>query len=318
MSAHDGLQGQPTCEKPTTTLERLAERSGGALVEVVATERALKAALVPIATAARERETEVVCEVLPGVGEHVLDQGRELVERVAAAVREAVQRTKRSEVVVRMARQATGFDPSDLVLVSVAVHDDDKVEDVAFFELDLPRAANDTHADGALFGARVLVVAPAKSARVQSAVVRGAAATATAVHDASQVKETLAAARAAGAPFDIVYVDDAVDGAMSVVELVHDDPAAEGAVALVASSVVDADERRRILEAGAFALLSKPVMPTELTVAVADARIAREVTRAAPPLKKRATHGKRSSGVRRLNLAAVLTSMGVVPRKTAR
>jgi len=160
------------------TLVETAGRAGPSTVtEVMTMERALKQALVPLASAALDREVDLVCEVLSDVGEYVLGDRRGFMDLVGRAVAPALARAVRGEVRVRLARQYAGFAPTDTVLVSVSIgHEGARdVEDVEDVEIMLPIAQrlDEVEAARELAGLRVLLVVPSLHlSRVHSAAVR--------------------------------------------------------------------------------------------------------------------------------------------------
>lgn len=304
-----------------SSVSRLAgsapDRSGGLLTEVVSTEAAVKRGLVPVVREANAEGIDVVCEIMPGVGEYVLGSRRELTELVAAAAAEGVAASRGREVWVRIARQHSGFEATDTVLVSVSVQADGVVEDVGCYETAMPSAEEEDgeHVAAFLAGKRVLVVSPTThSARVQSSSLRRFGAVVESAVDAAGAKECLRAAKAAGTRFDTLYVDDATHDVLGLLRAARDDASMGSPLRLVATVLESA--ATLWLAVGAEATLVKPVLPVELREAVDELRRQQTPTSrpAADPAAPAAEHPrseKRPSGVRRLALAEVLASVAV-------
>src|SRR6185369_6831991 len=108
--------------------------------EVMTVERALKNALVPIASAALDRQVDLFCEVTQGVGEFVLGERRPFADLVARAAAPALVAAPGGVVCVRIARQHAGFDITDGVLVSVSTRHGEAIQDAEPFEVKLPIA----------------------------------------------------------------------------------------------------------------------------------------------------------------------------------
>ena len=304
-----------------SSVSRLAgsapDRSGGLLNEVVTAETAIKRGLVPVVREAMADGIDVVCEIMPGVGEYVLGSRRELTELVAGAAAEGVAASRGREVCVRIARQHSGFAPTDTVLVSVSVQADGVVEDVACFETSMPCAEEEDGEQIAAFlaGKRVLVVSPTPhSARVQSSSLRRFGAVVETVCEASEAKECLRAAKAAGKRFDTLYVDDATHDVLGLLRAARDDASMGSPLRLVSTVLESASTLW--LAVGAEATLVKPVLPNELGQAVSELRRQQKPT-SRPAMDPAATAAeqpkseRRPSGVRRLALAEVLTSVAV-------
>lgn len=294
--------------------------SGGVLAEVVTLELALKHALGPVATAALSQDRDVVCEVLPEVGEYVLGDRRQLMERVARIATDGVSSAFRGDVYVRVARQHGGFAPGDTVLVSVSVRREGRVEDVGCLELSLPLAerADEIDHSGELGAARVLVVVPNESsARVHAIAARRFGALVDSVLDASLAEEKMRSARASGEPFDVLFLDDR---APNLAEFLRSLPGSSAGSprSILATAIADGP-LRRAFAAGVNRTVSKPVLPHELSEAIAMLREPYgRVTAPAPPAEsaeeEEEPDGKatrRASGLRNLRLAEVLASLAV-------
>ena len=295
------------------------------LAEVVTMELALKRALGPLATAAVARNCEIVCEVMPGVGEYVLGDRRQFISMVGRIATEGLGCAHGGDVYVRVARQHGGFAPNDTVLVSVSIRRDDTIEDVGCVEASLPLAerVEDVDHSGALATTRVLVVMPdPHAARVHTVTARRFGARVEWIHDASLAEDKMRDARASGVPFDVLVLDDK---APNLAELIRSLPGSSfgNARRILATALADGP-LRRAFSAGVDQTLSKPVLPHELRESIAAAREPGErATEPAPPelLAEPLREGvvtRRTSGLRNLRLAEVLASLAVAPARRAR
>ena len=305
--------------------------AGGLLAEVVTLEHALKRALEPLATAALARDCELVCEVMPEVGEYVLGDRRQLMDLVGRIAGEAVSGALGGgDVHVRVARQQSGFAPSDTVLVSVSIRRGetrgDTVEDTGCIEVQLPLAerADEVDQSGELAGTRVLVVVPNKdAARVHAVAARRFGAVVESVLDASLAHEKLRDANESGAPFDVLFLDDTTP---NLAELIRTLPDSDfGNARKILATAIAESPLRRAFAAGVDQTLSKPVLPHELCEAIVALREPTErLTTPAPieeGLEARPEGGvrRRASGMRNLRLAEVLASLAVAaPSRRAR
>jgi CheY-like chemotaxis protein len=215
---------------------------------------------------------------------------------------------------VRLVRQHAGFAPTDTVLVSVSTRSAGVIEDVVCLEVSLQPAEEDD-SDEATFcsGKRVLVVvASAHGARVHTSTAKRFGATVRYAHDGPSALQLLRDARGQHAPFDVVFVDEAAAGAEALVAAVRDDASLGAPHRIVASALDDASSW---LARGGESLLSKPVLPLELCDAMVAGRpdVEQSTTRSdavthIPPSAKR-----RTSGVRSLDLAALLAAVAIAP-----
>lgn len=301
--------------------------AGGLLAEVVTLEHALKRALEPLATAALARDCELVCEVMPEVGEYVLGDRRQFVDLVGRIAAEAVSgAVGGGDVHVRVARQHSGFAPSDTVLVSVSIRRGDTVEDTGCIEVQLPLAerADEVDQSGELAGTRVLVVVPNKdAARVHAVAARRFGAVVESVLDASLAHEKLRDANESGAPFDVLFLDDTTPNLAELIRTLPD--SAFGNARKILATAIAESPLRRAFAAGVDKTLSKPVLPHELCEAIIALREPTErLTTPAPieeGLQARPEGGvrRRASGMRNLRLAEVLASLAVAaPSRRAR
>ncbi len=300
--------------------------AGTMLAEVVTLEHALKRALGPLATAALARDSELVCEVMPEVGEYVLGDRRQFIDVVGRMAAEGVGGAiGGADVHVRVARQHGGLAPSDTVLVSVTIRHGDTIEDVGCIEVQLPLAerADETEESGELARTRVLIVVPNKhAARVHSSAARRFGALVESVLDASLAQEKLRDANESGVPFDVLFLDDKTP---NLAELIRTLPSSAfgNARKILATALADSP-LRRAFAAGADQTLSKPILPHELCEAIAGLRERSDrATEPAPPQEEVASaHGgvlkRRASGLSNLRLAEVLASLAVAPSRRAR
>lgn len=297
------------------------DRSGALLTEVVATERAVKRGLVPVVREALAQGLTLVCEIMPGVGEYVLGNQRELTELVGCAAAEGVAAARGGEVCVRVARQRSGFAPTDTVLVSVSVHRDDAIVDVVCLEASLPLAAGEeAEVASPLAGKRVLVLVPTvHGARVQRSVIEQLGAVVESVADTAHAAARLRAAKSAGTPFDVVYVDDGAGDVTVLLRAARDD-ASLGAPSRVVATVLESASALW-LAVGAQVTITKPVLPSELRDALLEVRRDHMPTvRVGPSAVDVAVPSseRRPSGVRRLHLAELLASVAVAPTRESR
>lgn len=299
--------------------------SRGSLAEVVTVELALKRALVPLAVAALARESEVVCELLPEVGEYVLGDRRQLTELVAQVASVGVGAARGGDVHVRVARQHAGMAPSDTVLVSVSIRRASVVEDVASVELALPLAERaDEEVDAReLADVRVLVVVPTiQAARVHATTVRRFGALVESVLDAERARERMRDASRDGVPFDVLYLDDKAPNLDELLRAPGD--ASVRRARSVLATAVGSGPLRRAFMAGADETLCKPVLPRELCDAIAGLLHPSErMTLPAPSGADERSEpsggsGRRASGLRNLHLAGVLAALAVAPGGRAR
>ncbi len=328
MPAHKLRSRQDQRDKSSPRHERpIGYRgpSGNLLAEVVTLEHALKRALGPLATAALARDCDLVCEVLPDVGEYVLGDRRQFMEVVGRIAADAVGSAfGGGDVHVRVARQYSGFAPSDTVLVTVSVRRGDTVEDAGGIEIEMPLAerADEVDQSGELDQTRVLVVVPNKhAARVQTVAARRFGALVESVLDASLAHEKLRDASDSGAPFDVLFLDDTTPNLAELIRTLPDS-AFGNARKILATAIADSP-LRRAFAAGVDQTLSKPVLPHELCEAIAGLREpSARATQPAPPEEEEvpAQGGmkRRASGLRHLRLAEVLASLAIAPARRAR
>jgi hypothetical protein len=304
----------------------MSERSsGGSLAEVVTTEPSIKRALAPLVRHALAKDVSIVCEIMSGVGRYVLGNRRQLGDLVARAAAEGIAKASSlAEVCVRVARQRSGFAPTDTVLVSVSIlRGGQSIEDVACYEAVLPLAEGEELADAVVLAdKRVLVVVPtAHGARVQTTAAKRFGASVESVLESGAATERLRAAHDEGKPFDVMYVDEATQGAEALLGAARDDISLGAPCRIVATALDDASEWT---SRGAESLVSKPVLPLELcdalrdsthvmTVDVAEAE-ATAVTQVPPFYRSK----RRTSGIRRIDLAAVLAALAVSPTRARR
>jgi CheY-like chemotaxis protein len=283
-------------------------------------EPAVKGALASVVRDASELGVRVVCELLPGVGEYVLGNRRELSEALVCAVAEGVAASCGRDVCVRIAREQSPLAPTDTVLVSVSTRNESETEEVTCRAVLLPRAQPEDDGPALLAGKRVLVVAPSSlSASVQSAALGRLGAAVESVVGVADAGECLRAARSAGASFDVVYIDDDVTDATALLRAVRDD-ASLGSPSRVVATVLESASALW-LAVGAQSAIVKPVLPLELGVALAelcgddDARVTMRV----PPCDQDPDEAseRRHSGAREL-LAHVLASVAVAPTQRNR
>lgn len=305
-----------------------AGTSGSMLAEVVTLELALKRALAPLATSALACGCDLVCEVLPEVGEYVLGDRKQLVDHVTRIAAQGVGSSRGGDVCVRVARQHSGFAPSDTVLVSVSVRRAERVEDVGCVELLLPLAERtDEQVDGRQLAAtRVLVVVPdAHTARIHASTARRFGALVEAVVGAALAREKIRDATANGAPFDVLFIDDKAPNLAELLGSPHD-ASLGGARSILATALADSP-LRRAFAAGVHETLSKPVLPHELCEAIAMCREPSERETQCPPpdeeeepelQRQPGLPRRRASGVRDLRLAEVLASLAVAPARRTR
>jgi CheY-like chemotaxis protein len=295
------------------------------IAEVVTLELALKRALVPLATAAHAREIEVVCEVLPGVGEYVLGDRRELIELVGRVAAQGVGAARGGDVHIRVARQRSGLSQSNTVLVSVSIQRGDVVEDVTCAEISLALAERTDDAEDAreLASTRILVVVPTvHAARVHIETARRFGALVDSVLDAALARDKIRDASKNGAPFDVLYIDDKTPNLAELLDTL--DAASRVNARTVLATAVGDSPLRRAYEADVDDTLSKPVLPRELCTALGQFRNTCErETLVAPPdeaAESRSPTGAphRASGLRNLRLAEVLASLAVAPARKAR
>jgi hypothetical protein len=238
-----------------------------AVTEVMTMEGALKRSLVRLASAALSREIELVCEVLPGVGEYVLGERRDVMDAVAKVVGPAMSAARGGEVCVRLARQWAGFDPTEKVLVSVSIRHAGRVEDFDAVEMTLPIAQreDDIEEAAALARVRVLLVVPSVHlARVHGMAARRFGALVEAVHDVQHAHDRMRDAAANGAPIDVLFLDDGTRQVSKLLEQTRADASLGSARGVVATALTTGPERDAYRSAGAALTLSKPVLPFEL------------------------------------------------------
>lgn len=290
------------------------DRSEASLTEVVTTELAVKQALAPLHRQALASGVTVACEIMPGVGRYVLGNRRQLTSLVALVAAEGIAACRSGEVHVRIARQCSGFDLTDTLLVSVTIHDGETVEDVNSVESSQPIAEGEDLGDAiVLAGKRVLIVAPtAQVSRIQVQAAKRFGASVDCVHDDVSAQERLRAAHGGGVRFDALYVDEATSGAVGLLTAAGDDTSLGGPFRYVATSLGDAAMWTERSES----ILTKPVLPLELCDALREAE--RAVDNPAVPWSEaliRVPPGgrRRSSGVRTLGLTAALAAVAVAP-----
>jgi CheY-like chemotaxis protein len=300
----------------------LERSSGGSLAEVVTTEQTVKRALSSLVRQALSKEVILACEILPGVGRYVLGSRRQLGDLVAHAAGEGVAACEEGEVCVRIARQRAGLAPTDVVLVSVSILHGQAVRDLECLEASLPLADGEDVQDAiVLADRRVLIVVPtAHGARVQTTAARRFGASVESALESAAATALLRAAHSEGKPFDVVFVDEATQGAEELLGAARDDASLGGPSRIVATALEDAAKWEVF---GAESILSKPVLPLELCDALRDSgrhevELTLEQSAAAithvPPGQPR----RRASGIRRLDLAAVLAAVAVAPRRGKR
>lgn len=304
----------------STRLSGSASSSRGTLAEVVTTEAAVKRALAPLAREGSARGVELICEIAPAVGRYVLGGRRHLSELVASAAAEGLAACTRGEVFVRLARQHAGFAPTETVLVSVSIQHGGVIRDIVCIDVFLQPADDEEPDEASVFaGKRVLVVVPtASGARVQASASERFGASVEQAHDGTSATRQCRDAQGEGQPFDALYVDESAPGAEALLSAARDDASFGAPHRIVASALDDASSW---MARGAESILSKPVLPLELCDAlvasrddVEDAAIsaAQAVTRAPP------STGRRVSGVRSLDLAALLAAVAVAPGRGGR
>jgi CheY-like chemotaxis protein len=303
-----------------------AGTSGSTLAEVVTVELAIKRALAPLATGALARGCDLICEVLPEVGEYVLGDRKQFMSVVTQIAAEGVALASGGNVYVRVARQHGGFAPSDTVLVSVSIRRAEQVEDVGCIEVSLPLAErpDGAHDSRQLAATRVLVVVPDKhTARIYESTARRFGALVESVFDASLAHDKMRDATAKGAPFDVLVLDE---NAPNLADLLRAPQGSSlgSARSILATALVDSP-LRRAFATGSSHTLSKPVLPHELCEAIALLREPDErLTEPAPPdeevepTSERGAPRRRTSGLRNLRLAEVLASLAVAPARRAR
>lgn len=299
--------------------------SAGLLAEVVTTEPSIKRALAPLVRHALAKNVSVVCEIMAGVGRYVLGSRRQLGDLVARAAAEGIAKaTSPAEVCVRVARQRSGFAPTDTVIVSVSILSPGKdIEDVACHDAVMPLAEGEELADAiVLADKRVLLVVPtAHGARVQTSAAKRFGAVVESVLLTCEATERLRAAHDEGKPFDVMYVDEATQGAEALLGAARDDLSLGAPCRIVATALDDGSDWT---SRGAESLLSKPVLPLELCDALRDSTHvvttdleeaeAAAVTQVPPPYPSK----RRVSGIRRLDLAAVLAAVAVSSTRARR
>ena len=282
-------------------------------------ERALKHALGPLASAALAREVDLVCEVLPDVGEYVLGERREFMDLVARATAPAMVSARGGEVSVRVARQKAGFDATDRVLVSVSIRRPDGVEDVESLEMVLPIAQRVDAREEAreLTGMRVLLVVPGLyQASVQRLAARRFGATVESVHDVGSARERMREAARQEAPIDVLYLDDTSGHVVELLHEVQSDSSLGNPSGLVGTALGLGPARDAYRGAGAALTLSKPVLPFELRdtlMQVRDMGVGNTLAPSAAGLDalSAAVSPRRASGIRRVRLAEVLASLAI-------
>jgi hypothetical protein len=294
--------------------------AGGSLTEVVTFEAVVRRVLVPLVREALRKDVTVACEITSGVGRYVLGSRRALSDLVGRATAEGIAACERGEVCVRIARQQRGFDPTDMLLVSVAIREGKEIRDLDSFETSMPLAEGESLEDTiVLAGMRVLVVVPsAYAARIQTAAVRRFGARVESADGAEEAEEHLRAACDEGHPFDVVYLDESTSGAEELFAAARDDASLGAPFRIVATALEDA---AAWVTCGAESMLSKPVLPLELCDAVRDSgRKAPETIAIAAGAITRipAAFVRRTSGTRRLDLAAVLSAVAVAPARQGR
>ncbi|MBS2020707.1 MAG: response regulator [Deltaproteobacteria bacterium] len=210
---------------------------------------------------------EIICELVPGLGETLVASRRSLVTALMRAMRKALAWKDTREIRVRLARQCAGLATSDVVLLTVS---GERHGQLVHVELSMPLAAevpNERVADGA----RLLVIAPSsEAARVVIGGARRAGAAAHAVVDADQARSELRAARAGGRTYDIVFVDEAHPASAAFIDALREDVTLGGPPSLVAAIGSEASERDAWRARGATAILEKPVLPSQLGSTIAS------------------------------------------------
>jgi len=297
-----------------------SDRSSRSLTEVITTEPAIKRALAPLVQQALSSGVAVVCEVLPGVGRYVLGSRRQLTDLIGLATAQGVAACHEGVILVRIARQQSGFAATDTLLVSVSLHGDGTVQDITYVEAAMPLAEGEESGDTiVLAGTRVLLVAPnAHDARIQSHAAKRFGACVESALVGADAQELLRAAYGEGKRFDVMYVDCAVPGAAALLLAARDDASLGTPFRLVATS---SSEAAAWCERGAESTLSKPVLPLELCDALRDANHVDVNAMAVDSLAEAITcvppgHRRRASGVRSLHLAAALAAVAVGPGRS--
>ncbi len=288
----------------------------GTLSEVMTVERALKDALVPLAAAALVREVDLVCEVLPNVGECVRGERRALVDIVTRAAAPALSAAAGRVVCVRVARQIAGFAPTDKVLVTVSIRYEEELVDVEAIEMKLP-AVEGGEEDSGLAGMQILLVVPTLHlSRVHSATVRRFGAIVESVHDVQQARDRMREAARAGSPIDVLYLDDKTRHVAALLHETRDDASLGKPFGVVGTALDTGPTRDMYLSAGAALTLSKPVLPFELRDAMIEVRDA-SVVQASPASDGLPLQQRRSSGTRRLPLASMVAALAIggAPRR---
>lgn len=295
------------------------DRTGASLTEVVTTELAVKQALAPLHRQVFASGVTVACEIMSGVGRYVLGNRRQLTSLVAIAAAEGIAACRAGEVHVRIARQYSGFDATDTLLVSITIQKGDVIEDISSVESSQPLAEGEELGDAiVLAGRRVLIVAPtANVASIQVEAATRFGASADCVHDDISAQELLRAGHRQGKRFDVLYVDEATSGAVGLLAAVGADASFGAPFRLVATSIGDASMWAERAES----ILTKPVLPLELCDALREAghEVEKPSQESSEALTRVPPGGRRrSSGIRPLGLAATLAAGAVAPARDRR
>lgn len=246
----------------TSAIPRVpGSRESSRVRELVAIEDTLKAALGPFAREARAKGIELVCELVPGVGDSLVASRRALVTALVRAMSKAFAWPDVKEIRVRLARQRAGFALSDTVLLTVT---GDRAPRAIHSELSMP-IASEGDDERVVDGARLLVIAPSsEAARVMVGGARRAGAAAQAVSDPEEARSALREARADGKGFDMVVIDDALESTGEFIDALRDDASLGGPPSVVATVPSPASGERTWVARGATAVLDKPVLPADL------------------------------------------------------
>jgi hypothetical protein len=284
--------------------------------------RALKDALVPLATSAHLAGASLSCDVTPDVGEFVLGERRALAALVARATLPAVSAARQGEVCVRLTRQRAGFDLTDRILVSVTTRREAGIEDGDAVEAVLPmaHASEERAVAPELAGVRMLlVVAGLRLGSMQRVAMRRFGADVESVADAHQAEDLVRAAAASHQPFDVVFVDDHGLDTGAILRVLAVDGMLASTRTIVATALAAGPARDAYAVAGAALTLSQPVLATELRDAIVHLRELAVLTVPSVPAPESAVVARtvrRESGTRSVRLAEVLASLAVGPSRS--
>jgi len=221
---------------------------------------------------------------------------------------------------VRIARQHSGFEPTDKVLVSISIHDGNAVEDVVCVEASFPLAdGQDLHDPVVLADKRVLVVEPTRTnARVQSAAIKRFGATVEAALEHAQAADRMRSAHKSGRPFDALYIDDSTAGADELVDAARVDASLGYPCSIVATAK---EHVSSWVARGAHVALVKPVLPLELCDVLRDVAPHEAAESDGPHgcrdspsmVRRRVAQGADPASQQRVDLAAVLAAVALGP-----